>query len=96
MTGLGSNYASVESDGKTNANFELYLSRSPSAKAALQHVSIIVHIYVYGKCPDSLLKTARPCFCFRQGSLALLLWRCRQMKEGMLKNSSRPGVDIID
>lgn len=47
MTGLGSNYASVESAEKMNANFELYLSRSSSAEAALQHVSIIVHICVF-------------------------------------------------
>lgn len=47
MTGLGSNYASVESAEKMNANFELYLSRSSSAEAALQGLSIILHIYVF-------------------------------------------------
>lgn len=47
MTGLGSNYASVESAEKMNANFELYLSRSSLAEAALQPASIIVHSYVF-------------------------------------------------
>lgn len=59
MTGLGSNYASVESAEKMNANFELYLSRSSSAEAALRRVSIILHIYVFMVNADSLLNTAK-------------------------------------
>lgn len=92
MTGLGSNYASVESAEKMNANLELYLSRSSSAEAALQHVSIILHIYVFMvNAPTHYEKSQRlfPCVpAFWQAWLALL-GKGRQIEEGLLK-AQRP------
>lgn len=93
MTGLGSNYASVESAEKMNANFELYLSRSSSVEAALQCVSINVHLCVYGKCPDSLLKTARLCSCFSQG-LFPLFGGVDKLNRGCLRHENELSLRI--